>query len=124
MVCAFAADKNYVDVSDIEDAIEELQWLPADRTWPVNTEDQIQSSINKSSETGSSAPPSFSVDDRHWKDLFSSLLRVIGDLTERMSEIDRKLLSIDSQLKNHDLSDKDESSNKNSDKPEVSKWVG
>jgi type II secretory pathway predicted ATPase ExeA len=124
MVCAFAADKNYVDVSDIEDALEELQWLPADRTWPVNFDDEIKKSINNSTEESSSSPPSFSVDEQHWKDLFSSLLKVIGDVTERMSEIDKKLTSIDSRLAKHELNDEDNNTNKKSGRQEVSKWVG
>lgn len=123
MVCAFAADKNHVDASDIEDAMEELQWLPADKTWPSD-ERVSTSNIFDNNITGSTEPPSFTADEQHWKDLFSSLLRVIGDVTERISEIDKKLMSIDSRLEKIESKENRKAQDNNVDEQDVSKWAG
>lgn len=97
MVCAFADDKLVVDLESLNDAITELQWIPVEveNTFSELTEDQMATSGNM--DTGGNFP-AFIADEQHWRDLFSSLLRVMGDVAGRMHSIDKKLDKMNKRL--------------------------
>jgi type II secretory pathway predicted ATPase ExeA len=92
MVCAFADDKPSVDSATLFDALAELQWKPHSETLNILSEMEKKSDPTATPEgQQNSTLPSFNVNDQHWHDLFSSLLRVMGDVTNRMHNIDKKL---------------------------------
>lgn len=97
MVCAFADDKLVVNFESVNDAITELQWVPVEveNTFSEIDEDQL-SEYNYLDANGNL--PAFTADEQHWRDLFSSLLRVIGDLANRMHSIDKKLDKMNKRL--------------------------
>jgi len=104
MVCAFADDKFVVDLESLNDAITELQWIPVEveNTFSSIAEEQLlgvdDAGRPPAVANNGDRLPGFTADEQHWRDLFSSLLRVIGDVTSRMHSVDKKLDKINKRL--------------------------
>lgn len=101
LVCAFADDKDYVDESTLMDAVNELQWEPAGESKQSRIRGGSQNDnqgLHSFDGIGGSQLPAFTVDDQNWKDLFSSLLRVMGDVSSRMQTIEKSLGTINERL--------------------------
>ena len=95
MVCAFADDKTCVDADSIMDAIAELQWLPAEATGKGDRNGAV---IEPKFAATPGELPTFQVDEQHWKGVFSSLLKIMGDVSSRMHAIDGKLDKMNARL--------------------------
>ncbi len=91
LVCAFADDKPSVDSATMLDALAELQWRPHDEILKAFEESENHTALSGDTEQKTQSLPSFDIEDQHWRDLFSSLLRVLGDVTNRMHNLDKKL---------------------------------
>ena len=104
LVCAFADNKTTVDTEALKDALSELQWDESSSQVKIDNaaiKPQLPpgQTDTKSEESGGSYEmPSFTAEDKQWRDVFSSLLKIMGDVTERMHSVDRRLDKIDQRL--------------------------
>ncbi|MCW9014618.1 MAG: AAA family ATPase [Gammaproteobacteria bacterium] len=105
LVCAFADNKTTVDMEAIQDALSELQWdkygdAKKDKAYIEHQIAPSQAYVQKipltSSQNGSGVQ--FTADNQQWKDMFSSMLKIMGDVTNRMHAIDKKLEKMEDKL--------------------------
>ena len=97
LVCAFADNKKAVDLETINDAVSELQWDKSSddkhsKTHVVHTE------LNQPATDHNTTIPSFTANDKQWGDIFSALLKVMGDTTERMQSIEKNIEKLVTRL--------------------------
>ena len=102
LVCAFAENKSKITVEAVTDAIAELQWKPVSDVKSL-TSDGGKGANSTNSELNSI--PGFNVDGQQWGDVFSSLIKVMGDVTERMGSIDKRLEVIEKKLNQYESND-------------------
>ena len=105
LVCAFADDQDRVSIETIGDALAELQWKPVGEeiesesgSHPDMEPAWVRAENSPSSNDGGINLPPFSADQQQWKDLFSSLLKVMGDITHRMHAMDTKLEKLEEAI--------------------------
>lgn len=103
LICAFADSVRRVDEAVMQDAVSELQWQPIapkpDKIQPTQSTASSAASIIASLErqyTGSA--PAFSGSDEQWAELFSLVLRMLGDMSFRMQTVDEKLQRLEAML--------------------------
>jgi len=110
LVCAFADGKQKVDASTIEDAVAELQWNEEgkfefestyikhsglDNNIPVHDGTNAHLSNDMPSNTGA---PSITIRDQQWGDMFSSVLKIMGNVTESIQSIESQIVKINNRL--------------------------
>lgn len=94
MVCAFADNKARIDAASFNDAVFELQWIS-----PKNNKDSV------SRENHQEKIPTFVAGEQQWREIFSTFIRVMGDVTARMQCIDKRLSDIEQHLHDKSYSD-------------------
>lgn len=108
LVCAFADNKSIVDVGAIKDALAELTWDFDFQTGNENVRVQPESNMSGVNYTGSGTSaqgiPPFISDDAQWRTLFSSLLKIMGDVNQRMQGLEKRIDGLHSRLDQIELS--------------------
>lgn len=110
LICAFADSVNRVDETVMKEAISELQWQPVAPRPPRPAQsrgarseaDAIAAALNQH---GESAAPSFTAGSDQWAQLFSLVLRLLGDMSARMGNVDEKLQHLEALLGNKEDAD-------------------
>ncbi|MFZ5621050.1 MAG: ExeA family protein [Pseudomonadota bacterium] len=105
LICAFADSIKRINESILQEAINELQWQPVAPKIPkpphVQGERVDATEFGRSpGHLGSGATPSFAGGDEQWAGLFSLVLRMLGDMTSRMQNVDEKLERLEAVLMN------------------------
>ncbi len=106
LVCAFADNKSSIDINTIDDAVSELQWKEIGKSECDKTHIK-HSDLNQQAPEKIEELPSFVAKDQQWGDMFSSLLKILGDVTERMRSIENHMQKINSRLDNIEPVNKD-----------------
>lgn len=103
LVCAFADNKSIVDEEAINDALAELTWDS-----DILTDSQPESSMpgvsSTETETSVQEIQPFISDDTQWRTLFTSLLKIMGDVNQRMQGIEKRMDGLHSRLDQIELS--------------------
>lgn len=111
LICAFADSVKRVDETVMKEAIGELQWQPMAATpsrQPQSRDarsdvDAIGALLNQH---GVSAAPSFTAGSDQWAQLFSLVLRLLGDMSSRMGNVDEKLQHLEALLEGKENAEK------------------
>jgi len=101
LVCAYADNKTSVDKRSVNDAIAELQWKKYSKeNVKIHVDHQKVIDNSKSIHHGGKnlQIPDFTAGPDQWADMFSSLIKVMGDTTERMQSIENKIQIMQPQL--------------------------
>ncbi|MCW8934276.1 MAG: AAA family ATPase [Gammaproteobacteria bacterium] len=104
MVCAYADDKVTVGLKELNDALTELQWLSSKNKKKAETKLQTHN-INKGLDFSDSPADTFV--NHELNEVLLTMVKYIGDLSERMTSIDKQLKKINKSL-TEDKSGKDE----------------
>lgn len=96
LICAFADSVKCVDETVMQEAIGELQWQPVAAKSHKSTQSHgeqpatavIDAALRR--QNGGNVP-TFSGGHDQWADLFSLVLRLLGDMSSRMGAVDEKL---------------------------------
>jgi len=102
LVCAFADNKSIVDKEAINDALAELIMDFDTTTGNDNQQGQAESTMSGLHSTTAEASVQeiqpFVSDDTQWRTLFTSLLKIMGDVNQRMQGIEKSMDGLHSRL--------------------------
>jgi general secretion pathway protein A len=98
LICAFADSKMPISRNIIMDAVKELQWSPFEQVshrqqWPVESAAHLDPLVD-SKRGPSEIAPQFIASGEQWGQLFSLVLKLLGDMSERMKSVDEQLRAI------------------------------
>lgn len=125
LICAFADSVKCIDETIMQEAIGELQWQPvaakSHKSMQSHGEQSatavIDAALRRQNERNA---PAFTGGHDQWADLFSLVLRLLGDMSSRMGAVDEKLQRLESLLEERQgvdaiVSDDDETCQERSD---------
>ncbi|MBZ0071287.1 MAG: AAA family ATPase [Gammaproteobacteria bacterium] len=103
LICAFADSVKCVDETVMQEAIGELQWQPVatkpHKSMQSHGEQSVTAAIDAAlRRQNEGKAPAFSAGHEQWADLFSLVLRLLGDMSSRMGAVDEKLQRLESLL--------------------------
>jgi general secretion pathway protein A len=98
LICAFADSKMPITRNLIMDAVKELQWIPFEQVsqrhqWPAEPVTPLDTNTDNKL-TACDVAPQFIANGEHWGQLFSLVLKVLGDVSERMKNVDEQLRTL------------------------------
>ena len=98
LICAFADSVKRVNEVVMQEAINELQWQPVAAKPHKSAQSGAAAIGALSSQHEAGAVPSFIAGSDQWANLFSLVLRLMGDMSSRMCNVDEKLQRLETLL--------------------------
>ncbi len=91
LICAFADSKKPITRNIIMEAVQEIKWSPFEQVsqssqWPVEPV-----TPHDTSPVPGDVAPQFVVNGEQWGQLFSLVLKMLGDMSERMKNVDEQM---------------------------------
>ncbi len=96
LICAFADSKMPITRNIIMEAVKELQWSPFEQVsqkqqWPAETAASGGGGTENNRPAHSDVTPQFVAGGEQWGQLFTLVLKVLGDMSDRMKNVDEQL---------------------------------
>lgn len=91
LICAFADAKKPITRQLVMEAVKELQWSPFEQVSQGHQWSGDQSTLRDNNQSRRDIAPQFVADGQQWGQLFSLVLKLLGDMSDRMKNVDEQL---------------------------------